>query len=38
MTKIKTSKLVRLANAKGRTLGPFGPYNEQALIRKVTPD
>jgi len=38
MTKIKVSKLVRLANAKSRTQGPSGFYNEPTLIRKVTPD
>ena len=38
MIKITTNKLVRLPNAKGRTQGPSGFYQESALIRKVTPD
>jgi hypothetical protein len=38
MSKQKTNKLVRLSNAKGRTQGPSGFYQEPALIRKVTPD
>lgn len=35
MTKIK---LVRVAGAKRRTLGPFGPYIESAVLRQPTPN
>jgi hypothetical protein len=38
MTKSSKSKLVRLGDAKRWTLGPAGPFVENILTRKLTPD
>jgi len=37
MTKTRLNKLVRLSNAKRRTLGPFGDFEEVGAIGRLTP-
>jgi hypothetical protein len=37
MTKIRKHKLVRLSDAKRRTLGPFGSFEEVGAIGRLTP-
>lgn len=37
MTTAKTLCLVRISQARGRTLGPWGPYLEASVGRQMMP-